>query len=948
MASTETISPKQLKLARTALWHQNGDALRTMDDARTWLEAAGLVSYYPHAQFAAAPQPSFAEAVLGRPETGWVPNAPKPFTAAAVGAEDEDTGDEGLDDDDLDEESDGDDDFDEDEDLEDGEKSDEESDDEDFDDDEDEDLDEGDDEEHEDAEDEDDEETAEPETAKADGSHEASDPEVMLSNDDEFAEDEGDEIAEIDRIHAGDDPLPNDLDEGSTSTSGAEEESTASEPAPEPINGFSADEKATVSRQLARMVAEGSAVPLNLLGSTTGEPDFVCSAQAFSFVYTLRGDKGWKTEPSQTGSMRVSPLAVKVHALLKEKGPMAPHELSQELGQGIVDSAVLRALSELWAIQRVIPVPDPDGAPTKWELLTGRFVRHLKAGSNAGQPTALSALLSLYLSKAVAASSDEMEIFLSPLSARSRVREVVGGLAASRQLDSLVLEGKTLMFMPGALDQLPVDAPNASEPVSVPRSRYADDDRRAMIEERSAKFGAAGGEDRKSSYPVRRPAGARAEGERGGRPGGPRTGGFSGSRPGGPRPGSPRPGGFGGSRLVSFGGDRSAGGPPRREGGFGPPRRTGSFGGPREGGFGARPGDRERRPFVRREEGSASGASERPRNEFARPWENDGGEQKSFTPREGAPERRPFTPREGSERRPFAPRGDRPFTPRGDGERRPFTPREGGERRPFAPRGDRPFTPREGGDSRPFTPRGDRPFPPREGGERRPFTPAGGGERRPSTPREGGERRPSAPRGDRPFAPRGDGERRPFTPREGGERRPFTPRGDGERRPFPPREGGDRKPFAPRGDRPFTPRGDGERRPFTPREGGGERRPFTPRGDGERRPFTPREGGGERRPFAPRGDRPFTPRTDGERRPFTPREGGERKPFSADRAGSGSGRPSFGGTKSSGPGGAKFGGSGFGRDRGGSGGFSKPGFSPARRGPGSGPGRGGAPKRRPE
>ncbi len=44
-----------------------------------------------------------------------------------------------------------------------------------------------------------------------------------------------------------------------------------------------------------------------------------------------------------------------------------------------------------------------------------------------------------------------------------------------------------------------------------------------------------------------------------------------------------------------------------------------------------------------------------------------------------------------------------------------------------------------------------------------------------------------------------------------------------------------------------------------------------------------------------------------------------------------------------------FGGSGFGRDRKGApGGFGKPGFSPSRRGPGSGPGRGGAPKRKPE
>ena len=37
-------------------------------------------------------------------------------------------------------------------------------------------------------------------------SPEASDDEVMLSDDDEFAEDEGDEIAEIDRIHAGGQP----------------------------------------------------------------------------------------------------------------------------------------------------------------------------------------------------------------------------------------------------------------------------------------------------------------------------------------------------------------------------------------------------------------------------------------------------------------------------------------------------------------------------------------------------------------------------------------------------------------------------------------------------------------------------------------------------------------------------------------------------------------------
>ena len=910
----DSITPNQLKLARIALWHQNGDALRTMDDARTWLDAAGLVPYYPHAQFAASPQPSFAEAILGRPETGWVPQAagsPSEDESYAVAVEEEES------DEDFEEESD--------EAFDDEEESDEDS-------------------------EEDDEEEGDDEESKG-WSPEAADDEVMLTNGDQIAEDEGDEIAEEDRMDAEGNPLPNDL----VAAEAADAAHVEPKPEAEPINGFSAEEKETVSHMLARMIAEGSAVPLNLLGSTTGEPDFVCSSQAFSFVYTLRGDKNWKQEPAQTGSMRVSPLAVKVYEALKEKGAMAPHELSSELGQGVVDSAILRALSELWAIQRVIPVPDPAGEPAKWELMSGRFVRHLKAGANAGQPTALSALLSLYLSQAVAATSDEMEIFLSPLAARSRVREVVGGLSASRQLESTVVNGKTLLYIPGALDHLPADVKDASAFTAAPRSRYEDDDRRHMIEERAARFAAEGGAPerrpaRTGSYPVRRPAAA------------------------GDRPAPRREGGFA----------------PRREGGFAPQRRSGGFAG----------GDRERRPFTRPD--NASAPSDSQRNEFARPWDQD---RKPFTPREGG-ERPPFTPRGDGERRPFTPREGRP--PFGD--RKPFTPREGGERRPFAPRGDgerRPFTPREGrpsfGNRKPFTPRegrpsfGDRkPFTPREGGERPPFTPRGDGDRRPFTPLEGGERRPFTPRGDRPFPPReGGGERRPFPPREGGDRkpfaprgdRPFPPRGDGERRPFTPREGGERRPFTPRGDRPFTPReGGGERRPFTPREGG-DRKPFVPRGD---RPFTPREGGrpafGDRKPFAPRegGERrPFTPREGGERRPFTPREGarpsfgarpafgdrkpsfgGPRKPFGADRGGSsegrpsrdrfsgepGEGRPAFrSGAGSAGPGGAKFGGSGFGRDRSGApGGFGRPGAFPARRGPGSGPGRGGAPKRRSE
>ena len=69
---------------------------------------------------------------------------------------------------------------------------------------------------------------------------------------------------------------------------------------------------------LARLVGEGLAVPLNLLGAGAGTihagapgdtPDFVASTAVFSYVFTLRGDKTWKQPPVTSGAFKVSPLA---------------------------------------------------------------------------------------------------------------------------------------------------------------------------------------------------------------------------------------------------------------------------------------------------------------------------------------------------------------------------------------------------------------------------------------------------------------------------------------------------------------------------------------------------------------------------------------------------------------------------------------------------------------
>ena len=220
-------------------------------------------------------------------------------------------------------------------------------------------------------------------------------------------------------------------------------------------------EQTTDARSLlARLVAEGLAVPLNLLGPGAGTvhasapgdtPDFVASTSVFSYIFTLRGDKAWKQPPPTAGAVKVSQLALATYAALERRGPLSAYELTTEVGKEVTEAAVLRALGELWTHLRVLPLAQPDGAATLWELASVRFTKQIKAGANAGQPSALSALISLYLGQAVAASEDEIESFLSPLASRSRIRDVIHALLAARELETVAVEGRTLLHVAGTL-----------------------------------------------------------------------------------------------------------------------------------------------------------------------------------------------------------------------------------------------------------------------------------------------------------------------------------------------------------------------------------------------------------------------------------------------------------------------------------------------------------------
>jgi hypothetical protein len=203
---------------------------------------------------------------------------------------------------------------------------------------------------------------------------------------------------------------------------------------------------------LVRLEKEGVAVRLNLLGHPGEQPDYVVAAWVLPYVYALRGDRDWRRTPQLTGSRQVSPLAIQAYKRL-EQGDATIAELTRFLGREVSETAVLRAITELWQQLRIIPVIDAPGRPAKWQLLRHRFQKAIAEGASTSQVTAISVLASIYLQAVIAATMEEVEIFLSPLTARSKIREVIRGLVATRQVHTLTMGHAPHYYVAGTLPE---------------------------------------------------------------------------------------------------------------------------------------------------------------------------------------------------------------------------------------------------------------------------------------------------------------------------------------------------------------------------------------------------------------------------------------------------------------------------------------------------------------
>jgi 23S rRNA pseudouridine2605 synthase len=467
---------------------------------------------------------------------------------------------------------------------------------------------------------------------------------------------------------------------------------------------------------MIRLVEAGSALPLNLFGALSEQPDFLASLEAFPYIFSLRGGRNWKTPPP-----KASPLVTAIWKLLEDGASLQATEIQAGLGHEITESAVLRGLMDLWGGLKVMPLYAEDG-PTRWELTQKRFGDALTAANKIAQTTALSVLTSLYLESVIAATPEEIETFLSPLTARSKVREVVNGLAATRQIAIVPVGTQTMYHVAGSL-------PEFAEPEPRP----------TFIRERPSR------EPRDSE---RRPAFGRDR---------------AGQRP---RTGPPR------DRFAAAGSDR----PRPRSAGGARPGRPDILG--RSSGLPLRTGTDSRGNYPPRGKqfGATAGRPSRPRAEGDRPSYR----KPAFdTPGEG--EQRPKNyPRKaegaGGERKPFAKRpfGQRPFN-KAAGPAKPYGARSAEDRPRFEPRGGK-FPPKKfGAAGGKFPPKkfgaGKGTFPPKKFGKSnfdtgRPRPWKGGETQHPRS--EGSEGRPFSPRGPR-SGPRsydagkpGEGQKRPF------------------------------------------------------------------------------------------------------------------------------------------------------------------------------------------
>ena len=168
------------------------------------------------------------------------------------------------------------------------------------------------------------------------------------------------------------------------------------------------------------------------------------SAAEFPYFYALIGERNPKLPPNP-GARGEKALLSHTFEVIQKYGPVTELEIRDRLGKSISDTAVVRAVHELWSKLRLVRVNHHADGSSPWDVLYRWAPEQVNAGKQVSAREALSALISRYLETVIAAEQKDVEDFFSPMVPRSRVAEVIRAMQGAREFSQTQVAGKSLL-----------------------------------------------------------------------------------------------------------------------------------------------------------------------------------------------------------------------------------------------------------------------------------------------------------------------------------------------------------------------------------------------------------------------------------------------------------------------------------------------------------------------
>ena len=211
---------------------------------------------------------------------------------------------------------------------------------------------------------------------------------------------------------------------------------------PEWQHAFKEPRAADATGLMVRLLREKTAFEANLSEENNG---FLVAASVFPYLYALTGERNPKLAPKAGTRSPYSQLACDAFAVIQRDGALSKQKLLEKLGGGLSIAALDKALAELWSKLRLTRVDYSPAEGSVWDLLYRWAPDAVKEGVQLSVPEALSALVSKYLDCVIAVEQSEIEVFFGKFVARSKVKDAVNALLATREVSFVHVAGKAML-----------------------------------------------------------------------------------------------------------------------------------------------------------------------------------------------------------------------------------------------------------------------------------------------------------------------------------------------------------------------------------------------------------------------------------------------------------------------------------------------------------------------